>query len=267
LVPHLWRGGVVKLNMSTHYAVPSSTAARRLLPQLCFPLIPGVDYYAEHEPAEQAGGDLFDFARLPDGRLAIAIGEVSGKGMPAAVMVAGLRRSLRGLALQRTGSAAQVVAEMNEMICDIAPNDFCVSLFYAQYDKRKRHLEYVNAGHEPPLLFRGERMDRVRRLELGGTVLGLTTRTAYRQGTIELDSTDLLVAYTDGVCETMNRQGDDWGEARLIRTVRCASNRNALEVVRRVQDSIERFSAGRAPTDDRTILAFRTLDSSENNFA
>lgn len=255
--------------MSSNYLVPPFPLPQLVRPKrsafrlpYCLPRIPEVDYYVECQPAEQAGGDFFDFKRLSEDCLAIAIGHISSKATPVAF--SGIQASLRGLAIQPTGCVAEIVRELNCMICE-SRDDFYASLFYAQFDLRRRELEYVNAGHEPPLLF-GNGAQRVRRLQIGGTVLGLTPKSRYQQGKIQLDSENMLVAFTDGICEATNRRGEEWGESRLIETIRAMSCPTAVQLVREVQESVEEFRAGQPRVNDRTLLAFRSLGPLQNRF-
>src|SRR5262249_38178553 len=126
-------------------------------------------------------------------------------------------------------------------------------------------LEYVNAGHEPPLLF-ADGAQCFRRLQVGGTVLGLTPRSSYQQGRIRLDAGNMLVAFTDGICEAKNRRGEEWGESRLIETIRSSHCPTAVQLVREVQESVEEFRGGQPRVNDRTLLALRYLGPPGNDF-
>jgi sigma-B regulation protein RsbU (phosphoserine phosphatase) len=159
---------------------------------------PGLDYYGEARPAQETGRDFFDFLSMGCENLVCSIGRISGSGIGASFAMASLQAFLRGLTRHHRGTAAEIVSELNRTVCEISPDSFYTSLFYAWIDPARGELDYVNAGHEPVLLLSGADA-RVRRLENTGTVLGLSPRMRYRQRTVALEPGDLLLAATDGV--------------------------------------------------------------------
>lgn len=228
-----------------------------LFPQR-LPSVQGLDFCGHCRPAREVGGDYYDFLELPEGRLGIAIGDVSGKGVGAALMMASLEASLRALA-----SVLDDLAELMERVDRLvhqasAPNRYA-TLFYAEYDPRSRQLSYVNAGHNPPVILRRSGAGcEVFRLETGGPVVGLGRR-GYQQGSFALEPGDLAVLFTDGVSESMNARDEDWGEDRLIEFALTCSEMPAVEVMNRIQAAAEAFAAGAAQHDDMTLVVLRIL--------
>ncbi|MBI4475417.1 MAG: serine/threonine-protein phosphatase [Acidobacteria bacterium] len=195
-----------------------------MFPQELTP-VPGLDYAGACRAALGVGGDYYDFLVLEDGKLGLAIGDVSGKGIPAALLMASLRASLRGQTIQGTSDLAALMSNVNKLVYESSSSNRYATFFYAQYDALSRKLTYVNAGHNPPLLFRSR---EVTRLEMGGPVVGLLPSFAYSAETIALQPGDILVAFTDGISEAMNgglcrgrkaaRRYDDYrGEGGLVR--------------------------------------------------
>ncbi len=225
----------------------------RLFPQE-LPKFDGIDYAGSCRPALGVGGDYYDFIKLSATDLGIAIGDVSGKGIPAALLMASLRASLRGQTIRRDGDLAQLMANVNTLVYDSSTSNRYATFFYAEYNTARRTLHYVNAGHNPPLVFR-KNWDVIR-LDVGGPVVGLLPNFPYEQGTIELQPGDLLVAFTDGISEAMNARDEEWGEERLIECVRKSVGLNANDMMMRIVASADEFVAGAKQHDDMTIIVF-----------
>ena len=226
------------------------------------PEVRGLDYYGECQPAGDVVGDFYDFIPLGQHALAVSIGDVSGKGVSAAIMMSALQTSLRGMTCDGSGDAADVVRTLNRTVCDICPDNFFATLFYAHVDSRSRCLRYVSAGHPAALIVRSEG-NRVERLESTGAVLGLTGRSIYTQRSVLLEPGDLLVAFTDGVAEAMDERGGEWRDDGVLAAVRRHPGARASEVVRRIRDAVERFTCHTGQTDDRTVLAVRFKGTAE----
>ncbi|MBX3245446.1 MAG: SpoIIE family protein phosphatase, partial [Acidobacteria bacterium] len=186
----------------------------RLFPQE-LPAIAGLDYFGACRPALGVGGDYYDFLILPDGKFGIAIGDVSGKGIGASLMMASLQASLRGQAIHAGDEMAAMMAHINGLVYEASTSNRYATFFYAQYDPASHILNFVNAGHNPPFLLRGSGEDtEVIKLETGGPVIGMLPAmlVSYEQGSIELKDDDLLVGFTDGISEAMNPKEEEWGE-------------------------------------------------------
>jgi sigma-B regulation protein RsbU (phosphoserine phosphatase) len=223
----------------------------RLFPQE-LPEVRGLDYSGLCRPALGVGGDYYDFLLLPDGQFGIAIGDVSGKGIPAALLMASLRASLRGQTIEGASDLAALMNNVNKLVYESSSSNRYATFFYAQYDPATRILAYVNGGHNPPLIFR--KTGKVMKLETGGPVVGLLPAFRYDQAFVTLERGDILVAFTDGISEAMNPVNEEWGEDRLIESVRRLQNQNAREMISGLVALADEFAAGAVQHDDMTLI-------------
>jgi sigma-B regulation protein RsbU (phosphoserine phosphatase) len=226
----------------------------RLFPQKA-PSVPGLDIAGGCRPALGVGGDYYDFLELPGGRLGIVIGDVSGKGIAAALLMASLQASVRGQRLNEGQALSAVITHVNALIYEASTSSRYATLFYAQYDLQSRQMVYVNAGHNPPLLMRAG--GTVELLDKGGTVVGLLPRFPYQQGEVTLESGDVLVSFTDGVSEAQNDAHEEWGEERLMQVVRESNGLSAAELIPRIIAAADEFAAGAPQHDDMTLVIAR----------
>lgn len=227
---------------------------QRLLPQECA-AVGGLDYSGSSRPALGVGGDYYDFLRLSDATLGIAIGDVSGKGMPAALLMATIRGYLHSQTLHPSTDLAVMMTALNRLVYESsAPNRYA-TFFYGQYDAGTRQLRYVNAGHHPPLIVRDGQI--VASLETGGPAIGLMDTSRYTVGVIDLEPGDLLVAFTDGIPEALNGHEEEFGEARLQELLRTVSALAAREVVSHLIGAADGFATGAPQYDDMTVVAVR----------
>lgn len=231
----------------------------RLFPQK-FPEISGLDYCGRCRPALGVGGDYYDFLGLPQGRLGIAIGDVSGKGIAAALMMAGLQASLRSEVSRAPQNLGAVVADINRQIYEVSEVNRYATLFYGQYNPATYDFEYVNAGHNPPLHFHNShgKWD-LSRLDVGGTVVGLLEGCRYQQGSVTLARGDLLIAFTDGISEAMNNAGEEWGEERLVETIQFDYGFSAAQILQHAVEAADAFVGGAKQHDDMTLVVLRVL--------
>jgi len=228
----------------------------RLFPQ-SMPVVPALEYAGHCRPARGVGGDYYDFLALSDGRLGLAIGDVSGKGVPAALLMASLQASVRGQS--QTGSdVAGLMTNVNRLVCGASSENRYATFFYAQFEPATRRLVYTNGGHNPPMLLRGS---AVLRLETGGPPVGLFQLSRYEQGEIELQPGDLLILYTDGVSEAENPAEEEWGEEALIATARACAEATPGEMLARIMEAADRFAAGAPQHDDMTLVIARVLEA------
>jgi sigma-B regulation protein RsbU (phosphoserine phosphatase) len=233
----------------------------RLFPQT-LPPIPGVDYAGACRPALGVGGDYYDFLALPGGQLGIAIGDVSGKGIAAALMMASLQASLRGEATRAPENLAALMSNVNRLVYEASSSNRYATFFYGQYNPATRSLTYVNAGHNPPMLFHGTGKDvQLARLEVGGTVVGLLESFPYEQGNLTIEPGDVFIAFTDGISESMNSTDEEWGEKALIETVKACSGLSPSETITRVMQAADEFVAGAKQHDDMTLVVLRAASS------
>lgn len=229
----------------------------RLFPQT-LPPVPGLDYFGMCRPARGVGGDYYDFLSLPRGQLGIAIGDISGKGIAAALLMASLQASLRSQAVQAAGNLATLMCSINRLVYDASATNRYATFFYARYDPESRSLAYVNAGHNPPILLHSAAGGReVERLETGGLVVGALEQARYEQAVVSLQAGDLLVMFTDGVSEAMKTDHEEWGEERLIELLQDCDGLPAGEVARRIVGAADAFVAGTPQYDDMTLVVVR----------
>ncbi|MFA7562644.1 MAG: SpoIIE family protein phosphatase [Methanoculleus sp.] len=221
------------------------------------PEVPGFELAALSLPAKEVGGDFYDAIPLPGGRTALAIADVSGKGVPAALFMALSRTVLRANALVSRG-AREAIREANVLIAEDAKSGMFVTVFYAVADPIERTLTYVNAGHNPPLLFRAGG-GRPEELKGTGIILGVMPEAEYGEETIHLKSGDLVLLYTDGVTEAINPGEEQFGEARLIETVASSLDRSPAGIVENVRDAVMEFSGDEPQFDDLTLMALRVV--------
>ena len=219
------------------------------------PEVPGVDLAALALPAKEVGGDFYDAIPLPGNRTALVIADVSGKGVPAALFMALSRTMMRANTLVPR-SAREAVSEANALIAADAKSGMFVTLFYGVVDPGVKTLTYVNAGHNPPFLFRA---GGGRPVELKGTgiILGVMPEAEYGEETVTLASGDLLVCYTDGVTEAINPNEEQFGERRLIETIMGCRDLPAGEVIDRILEAVTQFSGDEPQFDDQTLIVMR----------
>lgn len=225
----------------------------RLFPQ-SMPPVEGLDYAGACRPAQEVGGDYFDFLKLAGGEFGFAIGDVSGKGISAALLMASLQASIRGQTLSGNHDLAELMTNVSRLIYDSSASNRYATLFYAQYEPRRRLLRHVNAGHNPPFVLRG---DTVIRLDTGGPVAGLLQPVHYEQGSLTLEPGDLVVCYTDGISESMNAAEQEWGEQRLVATAGSCPGMTAKQILDRIMNAAREFAAGAPQHDDMTLVIVR----------
>jgi sigma-B regulation protein RsbU (phosphoserine phosphatase) len=222
-----------------------------------YPPVAGVEYVGYCRPAQGVGGDYYDFVRVGDS-LGIAIGDIAGKGIPAALLMASLQASLRAQAISAPPDLATLMANLNELIYENSPANRYATFFYGQYHPASRRLDYVNAGHNAPLVFRPAEDDlEVLRVDGGGPVIGLLPGSAYTQCSLVLQPGDLFVGYTDGISEALNVADEEWGEERLIAAVSSCRKLRPPQIVEAVLAAADAFCAGARQHDDLTLIVLR----------
>jgi sigma-B regulation protein RsbU (phosphoserine phosphatase) len=216
-----------------------------LLPRQA-PVVPGWGLAGSNRPCRTVGGDYYDYA-LEEGRLLMALGDVSGKGTGAALLMTVLRAAVRGHWGERR--LADAVARINRTVCQNVPSNKYATFFVAALEPESGRLTYVNAGHNPPLLVRAT--GEVETLETGGMVLGFMDSVPYADATVEMDSGDTLVVYSDGLTETWSTTGEEFGEDGLLDLVKRGRGLDAAALQE------DRFAAGAKATDDRTLIVLK----------
>ncbi|MCM2257155.1 MAG: SpoIIE family protein phosphatase [Vicinamibacteria bacterium] len=221
------------------------------------PRVPGLDLAGHCRPARGVGGDYYDFLSLDDGRIGIAIGDISGKGIPAALLMASLQASLRSQTIGGArGDLATLMGNLNRLIHDASPSNRYATFFYAEYDPSNGRLAYVNAGHNAPMLFRAGG-GPPERLEVGGPVIGLLPIAAYVEGAALLRPGDALLGFTDGISEAMDPSDEEWGEERMAAAFEACAGLAAAPAVERMIEAADGFAAGAPQYDDMTVIVVR----------
>jgi sigma-B regulation protein RsbU (phosphoserine phosphatase) len=216
---------------------------------------PGVETIGISRPANTVGGDFYDILPLADGRLVIAVGDVAGKGSPAALLMALLLAMLRTLVDEKL-EPAELITRLNVQVCRHAPGTRFITLFYAVYDPRSGEMTYVSAGHMPPLLLR--RDGTCERLSDGGISLGMFERSTYTTGHVIMQPDDLVAVYSDGITEAENPAEIPFDEIGLETALRASQAKPNLSVIGAdVVQAVERHTAEKRFADDLTILLLR----------
>lgn len=222
---------------------------RGLLPGR-MPQMRGCEIAAARQAAHAVGGDYFDIFPFSDSKAGIAIADVMGKGLPAALLMANLQAAVRAT-VSETIAPAELCSKVNQLVCRNLSDGRFATFFYGLLDTAAGRLSYANAGHVPPLLLRtsGERL----RLHEGGTVLGIFPRAPYGQNDVRITPGDRLAFFTDGVTEASDAAGNEFGEERLAGVAAENPGRHAGEVHRAMMDAVTQFTGGRAQ-DDATLV-------------
>jgi sigma-B regulation protein RsbU (phosphoserine phosphatase) len=214
------------------------------------PQLAGYEIAAAWQSARVVGGDYFDVLPFDGEMCGLCIADVAGKGLPAALLMSNLQAAVRGLASPSLSPEA-LCARLNALLCRNIASDRFVTLFYAQLDGPARQLRYVSAGHNPPfVLHRDGSHDRLRE---GGVVLGVFASQSFKSGTVELQSGDRMVLYTDGVTEASNSDDEEFGEERLLQVLQQNPARSAEEIQKNILQATTEFSRG-PWQDDATLL-------------
>ena len=206
-------------------------------------------------PARGISGDYYDVHQLQDGRLIVAIADISGKGISAAILMANLQALLRVIAHSEI-APAEVCSRLNHHMVEVTQASRFATLFYGEWLAAERRLRYVNAGHNPPLLITAR---DCRRLECGGMPLGIFPEAEFEMGEAALNPGDLLVLYSDGITEAGLKQDREFGEDRL-RSLAQANRLRPLAEVQRIVLNEVRQRAGDEPDDDITLLMMRVTE-------
>ena len=215
---------------------------------------PGADVAGLSRPANTVGGDFYEILPLGDGRLVTAVGDVAGKGSPAALLMALLLAMMRTLVDERLEPAA-LMERLNIQVCRQAPGTRFITLFYSVFDMATGELTYVNAGHTQPLVLHAD--GRVTHLTDGGVALGMFEASTYKTGRLALAPSDLLAIYSDGITEAENREGRPFDEAGLEQILLAERNNNVAAIGAAVVHAVEIYTSDVRFADDLTLLLLR----------
>jgi sigma-B regulation protein RsbU (phosphoserine phosphatase) len=241
----------------------ASDVQRRLLPDAP-PLASSADFAAFSLPARHIGGDYYDFVELLDHQIGIALADVSGKGVAAALIMSVVQASLRIISSEGDVPLPRLVARMNEFVHRSTPASKYATFFYAQLDQQRQQLRYVNAGHNPPYLLRAGRRStadaallEIEQLTVGGTVVGMFSEVAYEEATVELYPDDVLLIFTDGVSEAHNPEHEEFGEERLQELLRQTAHLPATEIGSRIVTAMKDWIQDAEQYDDLTFIVMK----------
>lgn len=226
------------------------------------PLVPGWDLAVHLQPARETSGDFYDFIALEHGKIGIVIGDVSDKGLGAALFMAMTCTLFRTFAARQPSLPALTLSAVNErMLSDTGGSSF-VTAFMGVLETSTGRMRYVNAGHVPPLLLSAQKSKRVDRLARTGMVLGVAIQANWQQKLVKFIPGDVLLLYTDGVLDAQDRHGEFYGEQRLVRAVRTASGATARQIVDAVQADMESFTNGNPVGDDVILMVLKRKSTS-----
>jgi len=241
----------------------ASDVQRRLLPDAP-PRTESADFAAVSVPARRIGGDYYDFVELRDRDLGIALADVSGKGVAAALIMSVVQASLRIISSEGDVPPPRLVARLNEFVYRSTPASKYATFFYAQFDEKRRQLRYVNAGHNAPYLLRAGRAStgdsaspEIEQLSVGGTVVGMFPEMGYEEATVELCPDDILLAFTDGVPEAHNPENEEFGEDRLQLLLRQTAHLPADEISARISAEMKNWIRDAEQYDDLTFIVMK----------
>ncbi|MFH1731556.1 MAG: SpoIIE family protein phosphatase [Planctomycetota bacterium] len=228
---------------------------RSLLPESC-PSIEGFELAAQSIPAREVGGDFYDFIPLPEGRWGLVVADVSGKGVPAALLMA-LSRSLIRSYSQDKPSILGALRVANSFVLEDTRSEMFVTCFYAVIDPSSKSLTYVNAGHNPPVITRSE--GSIVMLPATGAPLGILDEPGIEEQTCQLDAGDVVLMYTDGITEAQDACGEEFGIARLQEILKNFPDLPAGEIAQRVIAAAQTFAEGHPQFDDMTAVLLKVL--------
>ncbi|HET6931563.1 MAG TPA: SpoIIE family protein phosphatase [Candidatus Acidoferrum sp.] len=220
--------------------------------------IPCTSYQTFYQPVRGIGGDYYDLLSLQTGRWGIAIGDVSGKGIGAALIMASLQASLKFRALQPHLKLSTLIGDVNGLVYESSPTNIFATLFYAEYEPATRLMNYVNAGHNPPLVIRPNNGSaQIFRLPSTGIPLGISADSQFASATFQFEIDDVLVAYTDGITEAENPQHELWEQQSLESVLKSCGQESPKEILNAILERLSAFTNGQPQRDDQTLLVMR----------
>jgi sigma-B regulation protein RsbU (phosphoserine phosphatase) len=242
----------------------AGTIQRRMIPRES-PVILGLDIAADYIPCFDVGGDFYDFLRISHTCIGLAIADVIGKGIPAAIMTSSFRGALRAYTDSKIGedTVEEIIKKLNKMACRECKDGEFVSMFYSIIDVKAMTITYCNCGHDPTVLIRGA---EIMELEKGGLVLGLEPQAEYETATLRLKDGDCLLFYTDGLTDAVNFDGQFWGRKNLLETAKKYINGPAEHMVKNILGYRRRFVGLAHQTDDTSIIVVKVHKATTPEF-
>lgn len=243
-----WSGEITQL---AQHLEAASEIQQALLPKES-PSSPGLDIAGDHQSSLNVSGDFYDFIALENGQLGIAIADIKGKGIPAALLMVMARTALR-IAARELKPPHETLKKVNDFLADETEADMFATMVYAVVNPRTRAFAYSNGGHNYPVLARAD--GNLRYLKRGGPLVGSFPEAQFETETIHLETGDRILLYTDGAADMLNEQGEPFGEDRLADIVQSGSNMDAEELCGAVRQQLNRYNPDPNPADDMTIVA------------
>jgi serine phosphatase RsbU (regulator of sigma subunit) len=233
----------------------ASEIQQRFLPATA-PVVAGYELQGISFPCYEIGGDYYDFIQRENGKLVVALGDVSGKGTAAALLMSSLHAAVHAQ-VESSDSLAKTIGSINRYLVDSIPANRFVTLFYAELDPRNGGLAFLNAGHNPPLIVHAA--GTMEQLASGGLPLGIMSDADFREGHTNLQPGDVLVIYSDGVSEAVNPTGEEFGPTRLYETVARNLDTSAAGIRDRIESALTKFCQGTPAADDITLVIVKRL--------
>jgi len=231
----------------------ASEIQHRLLPKVS-PDLPGYQVAGISIPAQDVGGDYFDFLLLDENRMAFCLGDVSGKGLPAALLMANLQATIRGLTLS-TLTPCQCLERANTLLFQSTDPEKFATLFYGVLDIENHRLSYCSAGHERP--FHRTRGQMLHRLEAGGLILSFLEECAYEEAHVPLQPGDTMVVFSDGITDAANERDEPYTEERLATLIANSSEESAEELVEKIVADVGKHTGDHPQFDDMTLVVIK----------
>lgn len=218
------------------------------------PSLDSIEIVGSNQPSRQVGGDYFDFIPVEDDWLGIAIGDVSGKGAAAAMLMSNLQASMQALSANRNLPITDCISSANSIIYRNTSSEKYITFFYGELNEERKKFRYVNAGHNYPILLRGSEIIQLR---TGGLILGMMDGLTYETEEVDLEDEDILVFYTDGITEAMDKEEEEFDEVRLIETVKKHRERSAADIHDEILKSVFQFCPNANDFDDITLIVLK----------
>ncbi|MFQ5568610.1 MAG: PP2C family protein-serine/threonine phosphatase [Rhodothermales bacterium] len=218
------------------------------------PAVPGYDIAGISLPAQTVGGDYFDYIPLDEDRLGVCVGDVSGKGLPASLLMANVQATLRGQA-PWSPTAKTCLERANKLLCKSIRKGTFITLFYGALDPHHHTFRYANAGHNRPLLCTHD--GHINRLDLGDVVLGFLPTGTYQEATLSFQQGDLLLIYSDGISEAMNPAREQFGDERLTALLQAHRSQSSQTLIDHILQAVQHHAGETPPDDDRTLLLIK----------
>jgi len=218
------------------------------------PKINGVDIAGRTLACRTVGGDYYDYLTFPDGRIAVMVGDVAGKGMPASLLMSSLQARVKVL-FEEGDDLARKITRLNKSTSASCPDNRFITFFMLIADPLTGEIVFTNAGHNPPLLFRGD--GSVEQLEGGGMILGIMPMAQYTESKVKMEPGDVLVLYSDGVTEAANPKDEEFGEEHLMEFVNGMKDRTAAAIMNAIHAEVTRFAESAPQGDDITVVVVK----------